>query len=861
MRRSLTKPLLVLLAVLFGAAATLYSALWMYSATRGISVELGFDNKYLPTESAELVQSVQPGSPAEHAGLRAGDRIVAINGSPLQAEDSITAVWSVHKPGDSVELTVQRPGETQPIALHANFRASRPQSAEAGIGQRVGQNINRIFPIIFLTVALAVLLLRVDDRNAWLVASMFCGFIAIPGFANTILLLPAPLRPFVSSYHALFNNLFAPLFYFFCAVFPSPSPLERRVPWLKWVAVAVGALLAVPGARWEPGTAATLTWLSHGSGHWLILLFNYGLLGLGFFSLIWNARTVRSSEAQRKIRVILWGALVGVVPATVVLAGSDFFAFHISLPVGASIVVLLWLFPLSFAYAVVKHRVLEVPVLLRRSARYLLVQRGFVILLIALSAGVTVIFAVFFSQYLRRMTEAALPGAIGIGTVFGTVLFWTGTRVHRDIGRQIDRAFFRNSYDARRILEDLVAKTRTVTDRKELAALLERHLREALQPSSLAIYFEIADGQLSAVTGDVPPAMKTLSALDPALRELTVEGKPRDVIASRGNDSDHPLALAPLHPDCLVPILGRDERLTGLVVLGMRLSEEPYSSEDKHLLAAAANQAGVALESVRMAEKIAERMEAERRAAQEMEFARQVQMRLLPQKAPAMKCLEYTGMCIPARTVGGDYYDFLELRSGRLGLVLADIAGKGVPGALLMANLQANLRSQYALAIDDLPRLLSSVNRLFYQSTDDSSYATMLFADYDDAARSLRYVNCGHLPPLLLRANGSGLQKELTVERLSTSTTVLGLFEEWDCKVAEVKLAPGDTLVLYTDGVTEATNLDEEEFGEGRLINVLSSGSDLHTSQILESVVAAVRSFSPGEQQDDITLVVARCAG
>src|SRR5579872_1470753 len=141
MRKPLHKPLLGMLAVLFGAAAILYSGLWIYSATRGIPVELGFDNKYLPTERAELVQSVQPGSPAEHAGLHAGDRIIAINGSALQAEDSITAVWSVHKPGDAVDLTVQRPGETQPIALHANFRASRPQSAEAGIGQRVGQNI------------------------------------------------------------------------------------------------------------------------------------------------------------------------------------------------------------------------------------------------------------------------------------------------------------------------------------------------------------------------------------------------------------------------------------------------------------------------------------------------------------------------------------------------------------------------------------------------------------------------------------------------------------------------------------------------------------------------------------------------
>src|SRR6266478_3832711 len=148
---------------------------------------------------------------------------------------------------------------------------------------------------------------------------------------------------------------------------------------------------------------------------------------------------------------------------------------------------------------------------------------------------------------------------------------------------------------------------------------------------------------------------------------------------------------------------------------------------------------------------MAERMEADRRVAREIEIAREVQARLFPQKLPAMKTPEYIGGCIPARAVGGDYYDFVELREGHLALVLADIAGKGVSGALLMANLQANLRSQYAMAVDDLPQLLASVNRLFYESTGDASYATLFFADYDDCSRRLRYANCGHLPPLLQR--------------------------------------------------------------------------------------------------------------
>jgi serine phosphatase RsbU (regulator of sigma subunit) len=234
-----------------------------------------------------------------------------------------------------------------------------------------------------------------------------------------------------------------------------------------------------------------------------------------------------------------------------------------------------------------------------------------------------------------------------------------------------------------------------------------------------------------------------------------------------------------------------------------------------------------------------------------MEYAKQVQARLFPQKLPPMKTLEYAGGCIQARQVGGDYYDFLELGPGRLALVLADIAGKGISGALLMANLQANLRSQYAVALDDLPRLLRSVNQLFYENSSDTSYATLFFADYDDSSRRLRYVNCGHLPPLLLRADGR-------LERLLATNTVLGLFEKWECAVAEVQLAAGDTLVLYTDGVTEAENAQEEQFGESRLAETMLTHRHLPVPSLLGTIVSIVQSFSAGEQTDDITLVLAR---
>lgn len=249
---------------------------------------------------------------------------------------------------------------------------------------------------------------------------------------------------------------------------------------------------------------------------------------------------------------------------------------------------------------------------------------------------------------------------------------------------------------------------------------------------------------------------------------------------------------------------------------------------------------------------IAGKLEAERRAAQELEIAKQVQARLFPQTLPALRTLDYAGICIQARHVGGDYYDFLALGQDRLGLLIGDISGKGIAAALLMANLQANLRSQFALARDRPQHFLRSVNQLFYENTVDSAYATVFFADYDDAAQRLRYANCGHLSALLLRHNG-------TIERLHSTGTVLGLFKDWESPTVECQLVPGDTLALYTDGVTESFNAAGDEFGEERLVEALRRHRDSTAQSIVASVVAEVQRFSPGEQHDDITLIAARC--
>jgi serine phosphatase RsbU (regulator of sigma subunit) len=236
-----------------------------------------------------------------------------------------------------------------------------------------------------------------------------------------------------------------------------------------------------------------------------------------------------------------------------------------------------------------------------------------------------------------------------------------------------------------------------------------------------------------------------------------------------------------------------------------------------------------------------------------MEIAKEVQTRLLPQGSPHLETLECAAQCIQARSVGGDYYDFLDLGSGRVGFALADVSGKGVHAALLVANLQALLRSQSGVFPADPVRMLENVNQMLWKSTAPEHYATLFFGIYDDSTREFDYVNCGHNPPVLLRCDG-------TVERLKATALVIGMFERWECSVKQVQLCPGDVLAIFSDGVTEAMR-GEEEFGEARFIDELRLRWRLPVSEMVGAILESVQEFSEGTQSDDLTLVIGRGAG
>lgn len=457
--------------------------------------------------------------------------------------------------------------------------------------------------------------------------------------------------------------------------------------------------------------------------------------------------------------------------------------------------------------------------------------------------------------FVHRQNLTFAIAATGLAVFACIRIFLARNSISHRFQRSLDRRFFREAYDAELVLSELSEQARRYTEAGPLVDLVSRRIAEVLHVSQVAVYLRHGRSygveKCLGIDGDAPKRFEESSS---TVRNLARSNQPATLYRENPDgwfllaDERERQALEVLGTELLLPLTGRD-RLLGFLSLGAKRSEEPYTPSDLRLLHSVGTQAGLALEISTLVHSLASEAARRERIDREIEIAREVQERLFPQQIPTLPGISLHGACRPAQGVGGDYYDILSLDSGRLGLAIGDVSGKGISAALLMASLRASLRGMTMQNPDDLALLMSRVNRLVYESSASNRYATFFFGIYDPATRLLRYVNAGHNPPYVLRHN--------ELHALEGGGPVIGLLPDAPFEECEITLEPGDLLLAYTDGISEALNTQEQEWGEERMVAAARERLPEDASSILRHIVMeADRFVAAAPQHDDMTLLL-----
>ena len=360
-------------------------------------------------------------------------------------------------------------------------------------------------------------------------------------------------------------------------------------------------------------------------------------------------------------------------------------------------------------------------------------------------------------------------------------------------------------------------------------------------------------GVLLALEGDnlvVRAARGDAFTISTAVRDRVIQNKESllvwDVMSDDALSARASIVAQGVRSMMAVP-LRTDDRVIGLIYVDSPNFVRGFGPKDLDLLTVMANVAAVRIEHARLAEV----EQAERLLGRELEQAAEIQQRLLPASPPEVAGFDLAGYNLPCRSVGGDYYDFFPYPDGKLGLVVADVAGKGMPAALLVSSLQARVQV-LSEEVTDLARWMARLNRLMATSCPSSRFITLFFAVLDPATGAVAYSNAGHNPPLVVRSGGE-------VELLDVGGMVLGLMPAAPYRAGACEVRPADMLILYSDGVTEAVSPEGGEFGEERLTRLVVENRRLPAARIAEEVTTALAAWTGGKPPtDDVTLVVAK---
>jgi sigma-B regulation protein RsbU (phosphoserine phosphatase) len=862
MQTNLTKLAYLSLAILaFG------STLFYVASTAAIFDSFLNPNRARPpldySHSARYL--VQPLPESRRAGMHPEDQVLSVDGIPFTGMAGLLRQTFHAHPGQTVAIVFRNQAgdvHTAEVVLMARRRAPPTVS-----GWIITLLLVLLFPGFCLVLGYWVVLARPSDWNAW----FFLGIMnVVPAFLGFTGYYPGFLAPFTIFWqHAATQWMLISLI-LFSIYFPVRSRTDERFPWIKWVLILPQIPIVPISFFLEYGLLYHNRFIQPYLSAFAPLelagnVFAALSVAIYIVAIVVKLFTVPTPDARRRLGVVAAGSVIGLTPVLVVLVNSTL-SEKASTQMEPTwklltIAILFTFFPLSLAYTVIVQRALDLRIILRQGTRYAF-ARGTLWVLQA-SVFVFLCFRLFhFARTSGRAAQLIAPVLFVVIVLF----LW---RMAQPLSQWLDRRFFREAYSVDQVLVDLSEQARTFTETEPLLRTITERIGQTLHVNQIS--FLLRQGnlfQLQYAEGMVDPTDVYLAENSSTVRALTIDRSPKRVFR------EHPdpwLALAApnevsvldrLQAELLLPLPGRSS-LIGVMALGPKLSEEPYSRSDRRLLSSVALQTGLAIENSALVHHLAEESAGRQRIDREIEFAREVQERLLPQIYPVVAGIDFAGFSRTAQEVGGDYYDFIPLESGRLGIAIGDVSGKGISAALLMASIRAALHGLTFGGTLNPARLMEGLNRIIYDSSTSNRFVTFFFGEYDPVTRTLDYVNAGHNAPVLLRPATPGMnsycnpEAPCDVRRLDAGGPVVGIFTEVHYEQAQVQLQPYDVLIAFTDGISEAMTADYEEWGEERLIAASRVNTHRPARDIVTAVIASADQFTAGAaQNDDLSLVV-----
>jgi serine phosphatase RsbU (regulator of sigma subunit) len=672
----------------------------------------------------------------------------------------------------------------------------------------------------------------------------------------------------------LLNNVsylwefFFPSLFLFACLFPEERAFMRRFVLFpgRWWTPGFGTLVYAPHtfhfilvlalSLWKPSLEAP----AGGTLHLLAAVLSVGRVFLNLFLLVHRAlfsfvnlafgiatmallidstRKATVPRISQQLRVVTWGlgACLAFYSAATLI--PTLFNLRLAESVRATLIIAaLTTGPGSIAYSIVRYRFLDAQLLARRGILYALFSGalvGFYLLVVSRLGHV--------AAQATRLDQRVLDPVL---LIIAVALFQPAIARLEEL---LDRMFLKDPNDYRNVLRQLGRDLQTTIDLDLLLSRTIQTISGALLPRRALIVALAGEGAI-ARTGDgepVPAAMLTrLAEVLPRIPAAAAYLRLHDRVDGLSNQ-DREFLTGTVGAALLVPLRWRGD-LVGALLLGDKLTGTPYTSEDVALFSSLAGQVSVSLQNALL---LRERVGVAR-LEEELNLARRIQRKSLISEFPEMPGCEVHALSIPSKQVGGDFYDVVPIGNGSYLIAIADVSGKGVPAALLSSMLQASLRTQ-AESVGSLPDILRNINALMYRSTEIQQFATFFLGRVDCSPSRLAFSNAGHNWPILMRANG----EKLFLER---GGTLLGIMEGVRFEEGHAPLHPGDRVVLYTDGISEATNAAGEQFGEERLVNFVQSlPRDMSARRVAEQILESLREFlGPVEPQDDMTLLVLR---